>query len=88
MKVFFKINFSTATNGNNNHSDMIDDEEKRGRQRQERKCQCKIGENEDCRLVFIRLWSFKFAPIRLIRYWWFSVGICKYKRGYKSHDLL
>ena len=56
------MNFSTATNGNNNHSDMIDDEEKRGRQRQERKCQCKIGENEDCRLVFIRLWSFKFAP--------------------------
>ena len=21
-------------------------------------------------------------------YWWFSVGICKYKPGYKSHDLL
>ena len=20
-------------------------------------------------------------------YWWFSVGICKYKPGYKSHDL-
>ena len=20
--------------------------------------------------------------------WWFSVGICKYKPGYKSHDLL
>merc|ERR1719491_975166 len=40
---------NNATNGNNNHSDMIDDEEKRGRQRQERKCQCKIGENEDCR---------------------------------------
>ena len=59
------MNFSTATNGNNNHSDMIDDEEKRGRQRQERKCQCKIGENEDCRLVFIRLWSFKFASIKL-----------------------
>ena len=19
-------------------------------------------------------------------YWWFSVGICKYKPGYKSHD--
>ena len=48
---------------------MIDDEEKRGRQRQERKCQCKIGENEDCRLVFIRLWSFKFAPIKLIRHY-------------------
>jgi hypothetical protein len=44
---------------------MIDDEEKRGRQRQERKCQCKIGENEDCRLVFIWLWSFKFSPIKL-----------------------
>ena len=20
-------------------------------------------------------------------HWWFSVGICKYKPGYKSHDL-
>ena len=20
--------------------------------------------------------------------WWFSVGICKYEPGYKSHDLL
>ena len=48
---------------------MIDDEEKRGRQRQERKCQCKIGENEDCRLVFIRLWSFKFDPIKLFRHY-------------------
>ena len=22
------------------------------------------------------------------RSWWFSVGICKYKSGYKSHDLI
>ena len=30
-------------------------------------------------------------PIRLGLFWsigWFSVGICKYKPGYKSHDLL
>ena len=24
----------------------------------------------------------------IMRPWWFSVGICKYKLGYKSHDLL
>ena len=23
-----------------------------------------------------------------VHYWWFSVGICKYKPGYKSHDQL
>ena len=23
-----------------------------------------------------------------LQIWWFSVGICKYKQGYKSHDLL
>ena len=24
----------------------------------------------------------------MVKSWWFSVGICKYKPGYKSHDLL
>ena len=28
------------------------------------------------------------GPGDLQQYWWFSVGIYKYKPGYKSHDLL
>ena len=27
------------------------------------------------------------GPGDLQQYWWFSVRICKYKLGYKSHDL-
>ena len=30
---------------------------------------------------FVQIWL-------TISTWWFSVGICKYKPGYKSHDLL
>ena len=41
--------------------------------------------------------NFSFGPkttpmqschFRVLNTWWFSVGICKYKPGYKSHDLL
>ena len=32
--------------------------------------------------------SYESAKPYLEAHWWFSVGICKYKLGYKSHDLL
>ena len=28
------------------------------------------------------------VKVSTYKHWWFSVGICKYKPGYKSHDLL
>ena len=31
--------------------------------------------------------SYESAKPYLEAHWWFSVGICKYKLGYKSHDL-
>ena len=48
--------------------------------------QCQIILNySDCNDIWLchTTWLLLFSVHR-----WFSVGICKYKRGYKSHDLL
>ena len=34
------------------------------------------------------MWQSNLTPLFGASLWWFSVGICKYKLGYKSHDLL
>ena len=42
--------------------------------------------NNDC-LTEGKTWSTE-GTVYISGQWWFSVGICKYKPGCKSHDLL